>query len=718
MNFLKNLTIKAKIILLISISVIGFASFGIYSYMTLLEVEIGSDSYNKITRSMSTISNLENPALALSTEVVTTYQMLLETDPAKLRALIDKAKEERNHFEKMYEDELKLIPDGELKNLLKDKVYRTAIQYFEMREKEFIPALLNNEKDKAASIQLVMKTKREEHERERDQAVKTANDENTKAEADANALVASKTTIMVVMALVVLVLVIALGYFIASSILKPLGQVVEKLKFISNGDTNQTLDYQSKDEIGSLADAFRNLNVYFKAIADGVDSLGRGDLSVSVEMRSPQDLLARNLTQTVQSMKSLIAETDKLIEAAKEGQLNVRGDESKFQGAYSELVGGINVMMDNIVTPINEAAGVLEKIAARDMTAKVKGDYKGDFAKIKNSVNSAAENLDEGLQQVAVSAEQVASAAGQISAGSQALAQGASEQASTLEEVSSNLQEISVMSKQSASNSQEARAMSDTARQSTERGMKSMRQLTEAVERIKVSSDSTAKIVKTIEEIAFQTNLLALNAAVEAARAGDAGRGFAVVAEEVRNLAMRSAEAARNTAQLIDEAVTNTNQGVSLNSEVSQNLEEINGQIGKVTIVISEIAAASEQQNQGVEQINVAIEQMNGVTQQTAANSEESASAAEELSSQSQEMLNLIESYKLSNSEGNRRRAAGNARKTTAPAAAFSGSMSGFSANKPKKSNGKNGNGKYNPRHDAENLIPFDSDTNTILGEF
>ena len=260
-------------------------------------------------------------------------------------------------------------------------------------------------------------------------------------------------------------------------------------------------------------------------------------------------------------------------------------------------------------------------------------------------------NLDEALQQVSVAVEQVAAAAGQIGQGSQALAQGASEQASSLEEVSSSLQEMASMTKQSASSSREARGMAEQARGGANRGLESMTRLSTAMEKIKASSDATAKIVKTIDEIAFQTNLLALNAAVEAARAGDAGKGFAVVAEEVRNLAMRSAEAAKTTANLIEESVQNAESGVELNQAVFGQLTEITGQANKVGEVMAEIAAGSEQQSAGIDQITGAMEQMNQLTQQNAANSEESASAAEELSSQSEELRSMIGRFRLSGNQ-------------------------------------------------------------------
>jgi methyl-accepting chemotaxis protein len=179
-----------------------------------------------------------------------------------------------------------------------------------------------------------------------------------------------------------------------------------------------------------------------------------------------------------------------------------------------------------------------------------------------------------------------------------------------------------------------------------------MKRLADAIDRIKSSSDKTAKIVKTIDEIAFQTNLLALNAAVEAARAGDAGKGFAVVAEEVRSLAMRSAEAAKSTADLIEESVKNAEGGVAINQEVMKNLVEINDQVKKVSDVMAEIAASSEQQSRGVDQVNTAVEQVNQVTQQTASNAEESASAAEELASQAEDMRGVVSSFSLTKVKG------------------------------------------------------------------
>ena len=363
--------------------------------------------------------------------------------------------------------------------------------------------------------------------------------------------------------------------------------------------------------------------------------------------RSDHDELMPALIQAMESIGALVEDTGDLAQAAVEGRLTTRANGARHRGEYRRVVEGVNQTLDSLIGPINEASAVLDRLAERDLTARMRGAYQGDLDAVKSSLNHAIENLRDTLFQTRTGAEQVSTAALEISSGSQSLAEGASRQAGALEEVSSSLHEMQSMTHQNAANAKEARALSESARTACEQGTITMQRLTETMHQITASSHATAKIIKTIDEIAFQTNLLALNAAVEAARAGDAGKGFAVVAEEVRNLAMRSAEAAKNTASLIQESVTNADAGVSVNQEVLRNLDSISTQVRKVSDVMNEIAAASEQQSQGVEQISAAVEQMNTLTQQVAANAEESASAAEELSAQSAEMEGSVARFQL-----------------------------------------------------------------------
>ena len=258
---------------------------------------------------------------------------------------------------------------------------------------------------------------------------------------------------------------------------------------------------------------------------------------------------------------------------------------------------------------------------------------------IARSIVVALRRIMDGLS---VGSEQVSVAAGQVAQASQEMADGASSQASSLEETSATLEEMAAMTKQNARNAEEANDLSNGLQKVAQGGQQSMTRMTGAIEKIKDGADQTARIIKTIDEIAFQTNLLALNAAVEAARAGDAGKGFAVVAEEVRNLAQRSAEAAQDTAQLIDQSQANANGGVEVTQEVTGMLEEIVSSIGRVSELIDLVTKASDEQSRGVGEINNAVGSLDQTTQSNAANAEESASASEELSGQARELNDMV----------------------------------------------------------------------------
>ncbi len=393
-------------------------------------------------------------------------------------------------------------------------------------------------------------------------------------------------------------------------------------------------------------------------ITSNLRKMSQGDLDLNLkvdettaDMRGVYDqymAIFADFKTTRDSISALVNDTMMLSQAAVEGKLATRADASKHLGEYRKIVQGVNDTLDSVIGPINEAADTMERVANRDLTSRMTGNYLGDLAKIKEALNTAVNNLDESLQQVAITSSSVSDAATQIGSSSQSLAQVASEQASSLEEISATLEEMSAMTKQNSTNADQARQLTQNTVQSAEIGDASLEQMSVEIGKIKEASDQTAKIVKTIDEIAFQTNLLALNAAVEAARAGEAGKGFAVVAEEVRNLAQRSAAAAKNTSDLIDEARKRADGGVLITNEVAKHFKSILKEITRINELVEAVSTASKEQTIGIEQVNVAVGQLNALTQQNAANSEESASAAQTLNSQAIEMSEMVNEFQLS----------------------------------------------------------------------
>ncbi|MBN2332368.1 MAG: cache domain-containing protein [Deltaproteobacteria bacterium] len=309
-------------------------------------------------------------------------------------------------------------------------------------------------------------------------------------------------------------------------------------------------------------------------------------------------------------------------------------------------------------------------------------------------------------------AAQIAGAANQIAAGSQNLADGASNQAASLEETSSSLEEIGSMTRQNADNTKQADSLAQQAEAVVQEGASNMEEMLRAVHEIRDSSEKTAKIIKTIDEIAFQTNLLSLNAAVEAARAGEAGAGFAVVADEVRNLAHRSAEAAKNTTELIDRSVASSVRGVELSERVAASFEEINSAIKKVKDLVAEVAAASDEQSQGLGQISTVVGQMDKITQENAANAEESAASIMELKSQIDTVDGMVTQLVQVLGMGNRGNVS-QAKKSGLPKPSAAG-IAMVSARKKTMPVKKSIRQEVSP----EDIIPLDDNDDQTLSEF
>jgi methyl-accepting chemotaxis protein len=326
--------------------------------------------------------------------------------------------------------------------------------------------------------------------------------------------------------------------------------------------------------------------------------------------------------------------------------------EGDYQGLFGQLQSDVNTTVKSLGAGFTDVARVLSGLAEGDLTGYIHADHPGLFAKLKADMNSTMDRLNDIVGSIRESTSAINTSAGEISKGNLDLSQRTEEQASSLEETASSMEQMTSAVKSSADNAREANALAEGAQQQAEKGGEVVGQAISAMQAISDSSNQISDIISVIDEIAFQTNLLALNAAVEAARAGEQGRGFAVVAAEVRNLAQRSAEAAKEIKTLIKTSVAKVEDGSRLVDSSGETLTEIVSSVKKVTGIIAEIASAAQEQSSGIEQVNNAVTQLDEVTQQNAALVEEAAAASKSMDEQTKVLEELVSQFKLASDAG------------------------------------------------------------------
>jgi methyl-accepting chemotaxis protein len=400
---------------------------------------------------------------------------------------------------------------------------------------------------------------------------------------------------------------------------------------------------------GLLQTEFEQMNSNFQVDTSYLYNL-RGEKIGHIEV-------VQDITRRIRSAQYSAAEVDKLAKNLKllsQGDLNLalqvsEGDEytKEEKKNFEEINQSFQSAVDSIAGYITEITQVLQKMADGDMTSFIAADFKGDFSEIKESVNSIVSSLNHVLLEINTAADQVASGTRQVSDGNQAISQGATEQASSIEELSASITQIAAQTAQNASNASTANELALGAKDSAAQGNEQMKGMQKAMTEINEASQNISKIIKVIDDIAFQTNILALNAAVEAARAGEHGKGFAVVAEEVRNLAARSAQAAKETTGLIESSIKKTEAGTQIANVTATSLEQIVKSVDNAAQLVGEIATASSQQATGITQVNKGIDQLSQVVQNNSATAEEGAASSEELSSQAELLKNMVAKFKL-----------------------------------------------------------------------
>ena len=427
--------------------------------------------------------------------------------------------------------------------------------------------------------------------------------------------------------------------------------------------------------VNTLVDAFvKPINV----TAEYVDRISKGDIPPKITDVYQGDFneIKTNLNQAINAINLLVSDGVTLAQAGIEGKLATRTDATKHQGDFRKIVEGTNNLLDAVIKPIQEAAEVLAELAKGDLTARIEGQYQGEHAMIKDSINEMSESLDRAMREVGEAVSATASASSQISSSSEEMAAGAQEQtsqaaevASAVEEMTKTIVENSKNASDTAGTAKEAKGAAEAGGKVVEETITGMRQIAEVVKKsagtvqeLGKSSDQIGEIIGVIDDIADQTNLLALNAAIEAARAGEQGRGFAVVADEVRKLAERTTKATKEIAGMIkkiqldtkgavesmDEGTKKVDAGIALADKAGISLHEIVGISQKVTDMVTQIAAASEEQSSASEQISKNVEGISAVTGETAQGVQQIARAAEDLNRLTANLELLVSKFKLS----------------------------------------------------------------------
>ncbi|WP_272885314.1 methyl-accepting chemotaxis protein [Aliamphritea ceti] len=341
-------------------------------------------------------------------------------------------------------------------------------------------------------------------------------------------------------------------------------------------------------------------------------------------------------------------EVEQLIQQASMGQLDKRLDVDVYNGFMKNIAGGVNQMLDAVVAPMREVKSVLEALAKGDLTQEMNGEFHGEFAELNEALNSSIRKLEHMVGEIRSAGASITTGSSEISSGNTTLSQRTETQAASLQETAASMEQMTSTVKQNADNADEARKLAENAQLLAEKGGEISTRVVTSMGDISASSSKIAEIIGVIDEIAFQTNLLALNAAVEAARAGEQGRGFAVVASEVRNLAQRSASAAKEIKELISDSVEKVEEGGVFVDESGRALDEIMGAIKNVSSIISEIASASREQAIGIEEVNMAVTQMDEGTQQNAALVEEVAAASSSMEEQAEQLQRLVSAFRVS----------------------------------------------------------------------